>query len=389
MANILYLVHDLTDPAVARRVAMLEAGGASVVLAGFTRGTPPERVGRTRPMSLGTTADGRFAQRIAMVGKAVLTARAALAGTARPDVIIGRNLEMLAVAQRVAALQPTRPPVVYECLDIHRLMLGTSMVGRAMRLAERRLAGRAALLMTSSPRFLEAYFEPRRQAHIPTLLVENKVLELGPAPHRAKTADLVPGPGAPWRIGWFGALRCARSFDILSAFTRACEGRYEVLLRGRPARDVFPDFEARIAKEPFMRFEGAYRNPEDLAGLYGSVQFTWAIDFFEAGMNSDWLLPNRLYEGCRHGAVPIAMAGTQTSRTLAQMGLGIHLDATEPARLAQALPADAAAYAALRDAVMAQPAARFACGPDECTALVRRLTGLAATGRAPLLAEAA
>ena len=41
----------------------------------------------------------------------------------------------------------------------------------------------------------------------------------------------------------------------------------------------------------------------------GDVHFTWAIDFYEAGANSDWLLPNRLYEGGAHGAVPIALAG--------------------------------------------------------------------------------
>ena len=35
MLRILYLVHDLNDPSVRRRVLMLAAGGAEVVLAGF------------------------------------------------------------------------------------------------------------------------------------------------------------------------------------------------------------------------------------------------------------------------------------------------------------------------------------------------------------------
>lgn len=38
MLNILYFVHDLADPAVRRRVLMLQAGGARVALAGFRRG---------------------------------------------------------------------------------------------------------------------------------------------------------------------------------------------------------------------------------------------------------------------------------------------------------------------------------------------------------------
>ena len=37
MLHILYFVHDLADPAVRRRVLMLQAGGALVTLAGFRR----------------------------------------------------------------------------------------------------------------------------------------------------------------------------------------------------------------------------------------------------------------------------------------------------------------------------------------------------------------
>ena len=37
MLHVLYLVHDLFDPAVRRRVMMLRAGGAKVTLAGFRR----------------------------------------------------------------------------------------------------------------------------------------------------------------------------------------------------------------------------------------------------------------------------------------------------------------------------------------------------------------
>jgi succinoglycan biosynthesis protein ExoL len=62
MLRVLYLVHDLCDPAVRRRVAMLRAGGADVTLAGFRR-TPdisPE-LERLSPIDLGRTRDGRFA----------------------------------------------------------------------------------------------------------------------------------------------------------------------------------------------------------------------------------------------------------------------------------------------------------------------------------------
>ena len=53
------------------------------------------------------------------------------------------------------------------------------------------------------------------------------------------------------------------------------------------------------------------------------MHFTWAIDYFEEGLNSAWLLPNRLYEGGLFGSVPIALADVETGRWLAKRGAGV------------------------------------------------------------------
>lgn len=376
MPTILYLVHDLSDPAVARRVAMLEAGGARVDTAGFCRGEVPARLGAGRPIMLGATADGDFRQRLAMVATAALRLRRSLGHLSRPDVIVARTLEMLALARRATRFHRPRPTLVYESLDIHRLLLGDGLKGRAMRAAERALASDAALLMTSSPAFVREYFEPRQGLTLPTLLLENKVLDLGAGHVPADAVPHAPPAGKPWTIGWFGALRCRKSLDILSRLTRMAEGRIEVVLRGRPALREFDDFHGRIAEEPFIRFEGPYRNPDDLSAIYGEVHFAWAIDYFEAGLNSDWLLPNRLYESCLHGVVPIALSATETGRTLARRDIGIRLDAATPEALLAALPLDDEGYAAERARVTARPRSFWVCGPRECAALVERLVAL-------------
>src|SRR5690606_28581277 len=133
--------------------------------------------------------------------------------------------------------------------------------------------------ITSSPAFVEHYFKPHSGIRAPVHLLENQVLELDCGqtglPVRTRPA------GAPWRIGWFGAIRCRKSLDLLSAFTRQMEGRFEVVLRGRPAYSEFDDFDGLVAREPFLSFEGSYRNPEDLSAIYADVDFAWAIDFFE------------------------------------------------------------------------------------------------------------
>ncbi|MBN9066550.1 MAG: glycosyl transferase family 1, partial [Rhizobiales bacterium] len=228
MLRVLYLVHDLADPAVRRRVMMLEAGGAVVTLAGFRR-TPgiPAELHRLSPIDLGRTADGKFAQRLKAVAAAAMSLGSKLGRIDRPDVIIGRNLEMLALAVRARSFFAADVPIVYECLDIHRLLLGENGVSRAMRRAERALGSKTSLLLTSSPAFVRDYFRRFEQMDAPVVLLHNKVLELAEQP------SLVDGPAPPdtdepWVIGWFGALRCRKSLQLLAEFTRRMEGRFEI-----------------------------------------------------------------------------------------------------------------------------------------------------------------
>jgi succinoglycan biosynthesis protein ExoL len=59
--------------------------------------------------------------------------------------------------------------------------------------------------------------------------------------------------------------------------------------------------------------------------MYGGVHFVWTIDYYEAGGNSDWLLPNRLYEGPLHGAVPLTLRNVEAGRWLHRRGCGVLL----------------------------------------------------------------
>ncbi|HCD82494.1 MAG TPA: glycosyl transferase family 1, partial [Agrobacterium sp.] len=100
MTHVLYLAHDLSDPAIRRRVLTLLAGGARVTLAGFRRGQNRlAEIEGVVPVVLGETADGQFLQRMAAVAKASLSLGKTLRGISTPDVILARNVEMLALAK--------------------------------------------------------------------------------------------------------------------------------------------------------------------------------------------------------------------------------------------------------------------------------------------------
>jgi hypothetical protein len=83
-----------------------------------------------------------------------------------------------------------------------------------------------------------------------------------------------------------------------------------------------------VATTPGLSFLGEYDRHTELAALYGDVHFAWAVDFYEAGRNSDWLLPNRLYEGMLYGAVPLVVASVETGRWLAVRQCGVRLEDT-------------------------------------------------------------
>jgi hypothetical protein len=370
--NISYFVHDLDDPAVSRRVRMLSVGGGTAKLVGFHRSAKPiASVDGVQAVDLGRTEPAKLLWRTLSVAKVAINLNAAGDALRDADVIIARNLEMLLLAVRARNHFAPGSPVIYECLDIHRLLLSASPVGHVLRLLEDSLWRQTDLLLTSSPAFIRNYFAPRKFPSA-VQLVENKVLHLE---HEADSHELKrPAPGEPWRIGWFGVLRCRKSFDMLSRLTRELPGRVEVVLRGRPAPSIFPDFESEVARTPGMSFGGPYRNPADLGAIYGDVHFAWALDYFEESQNSAWLLPNRIYEGCLWGAVPLALGEVETGNWLAKRGAGVLLpDPPYEALLRFFRSLDADHYQKLAASVLRIPRSDLVDDAEGCRALVEAL----------------
>jgi succinoglycan biosynthesis protein ExoL len=379
--RIAYFVHDVTDPAVARRVRMLQAGGAEVSVLGFRRGDVVPNLEGAPAIDLGRTYDSRLLQRTLKVIQRRTSLGVGSSAVRNADMLLARNLEMLAIASAAQCRHASKATLVYECLDLHRLLLSGSPVGRILRFLERSLMRQARLLIVSSPAFISRYYAPKQGVgsmwNLPVLIVENKVLDLD-ASHDKETVAVEPAPGPPWRIGWFGMIRCQRSLDILCRLASRFPGLVEIIIRGRPAPVAFRNFDEQIAQSSGVSFGGAYRRSE-LSKLYGGVHFNWAIDYFEEGANSALLLPNRIYEGGPYGAVPIALARTETGRWLQQRGIGVLFDSPGDELGCFLEHLSSSAYGRLRQAVRSQPRRSFVADRTDCESLVNALT-LAARG---------
>ena len=349
---------------------MFEAGGAAVSPLGFVREAAATG-SAYRGLVLGQTRDARFAQRALSVAGAMARLHRTRTIVAGADIIVARQLEMLAVAAAARARYRPDATLIYECLDIHRLMTAPGAAGRFLRGLERYLLSGCTGLMVSAPAFITNHFEASAKRLPEVLLVENKMLrlELGGMPRHFRRPD-----GPPWRIGWFGVIRCQRSLHMLADLARALPGLVEIDIRGRVATTAVPDFDAVVASTPAMSFGGPYDRQRDLAAMYGGVHFVWSIDYFEAGTNSDWLLPNRLYEGGVFGAVPLALGAVATGAWLSGRHAGIVLpDPPGPALRARLAALSGADYAALAAQLAAIPESDFLAETAECKTLIARL----------------
>lgn len=115
-----------------------------------------------------------------------------------------------------------------------------------------------------------------------------------------------------------------------------------------------------VGRFPGLTFGGPYRNPADLRELYDGIDIVWCLDFYDAGKNSEWLLPNRLYEALCLGKPVLALAGTATGRYVEEHGVGWTVSAPVEASLERCLThLDTRDYAEKVKRVAALPEERY------------------------------
>lgn len=353
--HIAFFGHDAGDAAVRRRVRAFRDDGVRVTGFMMRRGEASAR--EWKNVDLGQTADGAFLRRIRQIFLGAVTAARHREDLAAADVIIARNLDMLACAFLAKRKAKLDTPVIYEALDIHRLLTRKDIIGRGMRWLEGQLLRRTTGLLVSSPAFLRNHFERYYPGQYRPFLIENR-LAAGADYGNRPPVERAHG-GRPLHLGWVGNLRCQRSFALLCELADRFPGALEVHLHGVPARREIQVFEPEIAKRSNMSFHGRYKSPEDLKAIYAGLDLVWAGDFMEAGFNSVWLLPNRIYEGGYYCVPALAPAGTETASWIGLRHGGFVVEEPLAATLAELI----SSLATDREPIVACAKALAAC-PD-------------------------
>ena len=373
-------VLDGHDARSLRRIRGLRSIGLRVTPFAFMRSRGSAGAGAPKDLIvLGTTYDGRYLQRVAALARSLAVVWRHRRHLATTQAFYAINFDNLALALFARWLGDVRRPIVVEVADIQPVMWTDGWQGILLRAIERVLLRRVDLLVTTSAGFVREYLGPRQRYGGEHFLWENKIFP-EPAPSSAPDRIAPPVEHEPWVIGYVGAFRCRRSWDMVRGIARDLGGRVEVRISGFPMFMAEQDFVREAEAAEHVHYDGRYGYPDGLADAYAGLHLSWGFDFSDPDGNSRWLLPNRLYESGA-AAVPIlSLAGTETGHWVTARSAGWTLEEDVEQHVKDFVRAlTPAAWRAVRDPLADVPAADFR-GRQDYERFATRLRAMTGAG---------
>lgn len=242
------------------------------------------------------------------------------------DGVLVNNFTTLLLSPAISHAR--RVPKIYDVADIQRLQYGSGFIPRCIRWLETKMVSKFDAIAVTSPWFATEYFRGR----IPiskTHLLENRVRKQILPPPQIISNDI---PSAP-TIVWNGVLRCDTSMRTLATLASTFPD-IRVVLRGRIGRIDSETVEA-ARRVSSLHFGEPY-DDANLLDVMSEATYVWGIDL-DDGLNSKWLLPNRLYQSVYCCKPIIALSDTATGDVVKYFGIGIVLDALDASIIHRAL----------------------------------------------------
>ena len=327
-ARVVVFGHNRNDTSLVRRAHMFINAGASVTLFTFRRdGATVASSTEWQDVDLGHIEHKRFVSRMFMYLRTLPVLYRHRRELRDANVVYARNLDVYAL-MRIALMifAPERLSQgnrrrVYECIDIHHSLTQASLIAASLRALERRVLTDAHLLVTSSEAFVRNYFKPVQRFDTPWILIENK-LPINGVPVSREPDGVA---SFPFVLVWAGILRCPSTLKLLIEAAKRLPESLIVRICGRVSLFIIPDFHERIAGISNIEFSGVYEYPTGLSEVYEGASACWSQELGMLNGNSNWLIPNRVYEASMFSVPSIAVRGTETARFVEERDLGIVL----------------------------------------------------------------
>jgi succinoglycan biosynthesis protein ExoL len=244
--------------------------------------------------------------------------------------VIARNLDLLLLALTVKVVTGSRAPIVYEVHDIPRPIQGDGARARLLRAIEGAALKHVAFMALTSQAFVDNYYKRYYRFSTPYQILENKIYLdsfFRDAPEKvvqwtSQGRTKIGFDPSRIHLSWVGGIRCITSATILREIARRFPARLGIHLYGRANFCTESELRDFFSETPNVTYHGTFKYPDDLADIYKLSDLNWCFDLTDAGQNTKWLLPNRIYEGGYFGVPCLGERQTATGQYIESAGVG-------------------------------------------------------------------
>lgn len=241
------------------------------------------------------------------------------------DVVYAFGLDLLLLGWLATLGQKGGKKIIYELGDLPQKELEGTLKGGVVRAIESLLLSTVACLVVTSQAYLDDYFYKHYDlSAIDCRIIENK-LDPKTTPPMKKRWKRDKKARKEWKIGYFGLLRCRRSWKTLKRLVRYDEDQFELYLRGIPMKiDSLPRQAEGI---PNVEYGGPYQNPKELPDMYAAIDLSWVA--YQHSSDAEWVRSNRFYEACYFQTPMVGQEGTLDGEIIEKYNIGFLIDVTQ------------------------------------------------------------
>ncbi|MBC1935868.1 glycosyltransferase family 4 protein [Listeria grandensis] len=230
-----------------------------------------------------------------------------------PDIIYTTNLDLLKSINNYVR-RNSKVKIAYEIADLHYMLVDPAksikqkLVQIVLRNVERRLSKRVELLITTSPKYYDVYYNQ--------FFHENEVLFIPNIPDVSNFDNYKVKERGPFTVGFVGAVRFEKQLKML---IDVCEKlNINVFIAGLDKKGEINRYSEE--KEHVRRF-GKYNYSKDIANIYGQCDCIFSV--YDSSLNNVKIaLPNKLYEAMHCQLPIIAAKDTYLSELISEWNIG-------------------------------------------------------------------
>lgn len=312
--NVMFLNPSVTFHRFTNRISLLNAEGINCSVLAYERNHYPGKPLPIGFISLGTIKHGAYIHRLLKFFHSLKLVRKKLRLV---HYIYAFGLDMAILGWIASRCINQTIQIVYEVGDIREIFLGSGLVSKVARRIDRFISNQSKIIVVTSSAFAKEYFIKRLKiSSVRMFEIENKldksiIPESSISAHRQDNKKLI--------IGYYGVIRCQRSWAILKEIIQKSNGKITLDVHGVPIN--IPTFAEDCAKIENINYHGSYVSPDDLQNMYNSIDLVWIVGLHGKD-NHLWAKRCRFYEAGLFKKPMIGQIGTMDGKIIEKYGLG-------------------------------------------------------------------